>query len=221
MERRQQLLRSRTRRRRGLRPQRGDECAARVARDRGARRVRRRAGSRARRRSLHDLPARARPAAGRAAHEQHSGTSRQRADYPTFDGDTEWHPLVDGEAYFAELDAILQRAQAGDTVLIAGLEVDPALDLHGRHAGDPGYTPLGAQLAHLAARGVDVRLLIAGPGAGVVDPVERPGPVPRERGARRAAAHPARRRRRCPTACRPGAARLLRCACSVRTTRRR
>jgi phosphatidylserine/phosphatidylglycerophosphate/cardiolipin synthase-like enzyme len=83
-------------------------------------------------------------------------------DYPTFDGDTEWHPLVDGEAYFAELDAIFRRSGAGDTVLIAGLEVDPALDLHGRHSGDAGYTPLGDQLAHMAGRGVDVRLLIAG-----------------------------------------------------------
>ncbi len=86
----------------------------------------------------------------------------QARNYPTFDGDTEWHPLIDGEAYFAELDALLRRAQAGDTVLIAGLEVDPALDLHGRHDGDPGYAPLGSQLAQLAARGVDVRLLIAG-----------------------------------------------------------
>ena len=84
------------------------------------------------------------------------------ADYPSFDGDTEWHPLVDGQAYFAELDAVLQRAQAGDSVLIAGLEVDPGLDLHGRHPGDAAYTPLGEQLAQLAARGVDVRLLIAG-----------------------------------------------------------
>jgi phosphatidylserine/phosphatidylglycerophosphate/cardiolipin synthase-like enzyme len=83
-------------------------------------------------------------------------------DYPTFEGDTEWHPLVDGQAYFGELDAILRRAGAGDTVLIAGLEVDPALDLHGRHSGDAGYTPLGEQLAHMAVRGVDVRLLIAG-----------------------------------------------------------
>ncbi|HZZ97279.1 MAG TPA: hypothetical protein VFE19_09695, partial [Jatrophihabitantaceae bacterium] len=83
-------------------------------------------------------------------------------DYPTFDEDTEWRPLVDGEAYFAELDAIFGRAQAGDTVLIAGLEVDPALDLHGRHSGDAGYAPLGNQLAHMAGRGVDVRLLIAG-----------------------------------------------------------
>ena len=83
-------------------------------------------------------------------------------DCPTYVGDTEWHPLVDAEAYFTELDSHLLRASAGDTVLIAGLEIDPSIDLHGRSEDDPDYLALGDQLAQLAADGVDVRLLIAG-----------------------------------------------------------
>lgn len=83
-------------------------------------------------------------------------------DCPTFSEDTEWHPLVDGEAYFTELDAHFQRAGAGDTVLIAGLELDPQIDLRGRQDSDPDYLALGDQVVQLAANGVDVRLLIAG-----------------------------------------------------------
>ena len=83
-------------------------------------------------------------------------------DCPTYVDDTDWHPLVDGEAYFTELDVHLRRATAGDTVLIAGLEVDPSIDLQGRSEDDPQYLALGDQLAQLAAAGVDVRLLIAG-----------------------------------------------------------
>ena len=83
-------------------------------------------------------------------------------DCPTFVEDTEWVPLVDAEVYFGELDSRLRRADAGDTVLIAGLEIDPSIDLQGRSADDPGYLALGDQLAMLAADGVDVRLLIAG-----------------------------------------------------------
>ena len=64
-------------------------------------------------------------------------------DCPTFVDDTEWHPLVDGEAYLTELDALLRRAGAGDTVLIAGLEVDPFVDLAGRRRERPGVSAVG------------------------------------------------------------------------------
>ncbi len=83
-------------------------------------------------------------------------------DCPTFVDDTEWWPLVDGASYLTELDSHLRRATAGDSVLIAGLEVDPRVDLNGRRPGDADYLPLGEQLASLAATGVDVRVLIAG-----------------------------------------------------------
>jgi phosphatidylserine/phosphatidylglycerophosphate/cardiolipin synthase-like enzyme len=46
-------------------------------------------------------------------------------------------------------------------VWIAGLELDPALDLEGRAPDDPAYRPLGGLLAGLALRGVDVRVLLA------------------------------------------------------------
>jgi phosphatidylserine/phosphatidylglycerophosphate/cardiolipin synthase-like enzyme len=84
------------------------------------------------------------------------------SDCETHVDDTEWFPLLDGQTYFAELDAHLQRATSGDTVFVSGLEVDPDIDLRGRNEDDPGYLPLGRQLAELAARGVDVRILIAG-----------------------------------------------------------
>lgn len=84
------------------------------------------------------------------------------ADCPTFVENTEWRPLLDGAAYFSELGDHLRRATAGDTVLIAGLEVDPFVDLAGKHRGDPDYLALGDQLAALARNGVDVRVLVAG-----------------------------------------------------------
>lgn len=83
-------------------------------------------------------------------------------DCPTFVDDTEWYPLVDGQAYFDALDEQLRRAGRGDTVLIAGLEIDPSIDLRGRSPDDPGYLSLADRLARLAADGVDVRILIAG-----------------------------------------------------------
>jgi phosphatidylserine/phosphatidylglycerophosphate/cardiolipin synthase-like enzyme len=80
---------------------------------------------------------------------------------PTFVDDSQWHPLIDGAAYFAELAELVDSAGAGDTVWIAGLELDPSIDLAGRSPDDPGYRPLGELLAQLAARGVDVRVLLA------------------------------------------------------------
>lgn len=81
---------------------------------------------------------------------------------PVFEGDTEWTPLVDGVAYFAELADRLARVGPGDAVLVAGLQVAPDLDLHGRSAGDPGYRPLADLLAELAHDGADVRVLLSG-----------------------------------------------------------
>lgn len=81
---------------------------------------------------------------------------------PTFVGDSEWVPLIDGERYFAELDVALKDLGAGDAVLIAGLELDTDLDLCGRHAGEPGYRALGDRLLRAAAAGARVRVLLAG-----------------------------------------------------------
>lgn len=84
------------------------------------------------------------------------------SDCPTFFEDSEWRPLVDGEAYFSELSALLDGLGPGDGVVIAGLSVDPSLDLDGRLPADPGYAPLGERLARAAVAGATVRVLIAG-----------------------------------------------------------
>ena len=80
---------------------------------------------------------------------------------PTFVEDTSWEPLLDGARYLPALSDLLAAAGPGDAVTIAGLELDPAVDLHGRSPGDAGYEPLGERLAWMAANGVDVRVLIA------------------------------------------------------------
>lgn len=82
-------------------------------------------------------------------------------DCPTFVDDTEWHPLLDGATYFPELYACLVEAGQGDTVFVAGLELDPDIDLLGRADDDPDREPLGELLARIAARGADVRVLLA------------------------------------------------------------
>jgi phosphatidylserine/phosphatidylglycerophosphate/cardiolipin synthase-like enzyme len=79
-----------------------------------------------------------------------------------FEGDTEWTPFVDGVGYFTELAERLAAVGPGDAVLVAGLQVAPDLDLHGRTADDPGYRPLGDLLAELAHDGADVRVLLSG-----------------------------------------------------------
>ncbi len=84
------------------------------------------------------------------------------SDTQTYVGDSEWVPFVDGEHYFAELDEQLGKAGPGDTILASGLEIKPGIDLRGRPAGHPDQLPLGRQFAEAAARGADVRLLIAG-----------------------------------------------------------
>lgn len=82
-------------------------------------------------------------------------------DAPTFVDDSEWFPIVDGERYFAEVDAHLSKAGPGDTIFASGLEIDPYLDLCGRPSDHPDHLPLGRQFAEAAARGAEVRLLIA------------------------------------------------------------
>ena len=82
-------------------------------------------------------------------------------DCPTFVEDTSWEPLLDGAQYLPALSDLLAAAGPGDAVSIVGLELDPALDLHGREPGEPGYDPLGERLARMAAGGVEIRVLLA------------------------------------------------------------
>ncbi|HEU5267186.1 MAG TPA: phospholipase D-like domain-containing protein [Jatrophihabitans sp.] len=84
------------------------------------------------------------------------------ADCPTFLADTEWHPLLDGEAYFARLDELIADLGPDDAVLISSLVVDSSLDFNGRRPGEAGYLALGERLARAAAAGATVRVLIAG-----------------------------------------------------------
>ena len=83
-------------------------------------------------------------------------------DCPTFLDDTEWHPLLDGEAYYAQLEALLTDLGPDDAVLISSLAVDSSLDFGGRRPGDAGYLALGERLARAAAGGATVRVLIGG-----------------------------------------------------------
>ena len=82
-------------------------------------------------------------------------------DTETHVDDSEWVPIVDGERYFAAIDEHLRAAGPGDTILASGLEIDPHIDLCGRDRADPDHVPLGTQFAQAAARGAEVRLLIA------------------------------------------------------------
>ncbi len=81
---------------------------------------------------------------------------------PTFLDDTEWHPLLDGEAYFARLDEMVADLGPDDAVLISSLAVDSTLDFGGRRPGDVGYYALGERLAGAAAAGATVRVLVGG-----------------------------------------------------------
>jgi phosphatidylserine/phosphatidylglycerophosphate/cardiolipin synthase-like enzyme len=83
-------------------------------------------------------------------------------DTDTFVADSSWTPVVDGRQYFGELDEEFDKVGPGDTVLVSGLELNPYIDLCGRTENDPDYKPLGRQLVDAAARGAEVRLLIAG-----------------------------------------------------------
>ena len=81
-------------------------------------------------------------------------------DCPTFTEDSEWHPIVDGVAYFARLRELFDRAGPGDSVLITGLNLEPDMDLCGAEPGEPGYEALADRLARLVDSGVDVRVLL-------------------------------------------------------------
>jgi phosphatidylserine/phosphatidylglycerophosphate/cardiolipin synthase-like enzyme len=95
---------------------------------------------------------------------------------PTFVDDTEYVPLVDGAAYLPELARHLRAVRPGDAVFVAGLDMNPRIDLCGRQPADPGYCALGEQLAAAAASGVDVRVLLSGRVLGASIPWKGVGP---------------------------------------------
>jgi phosphatidylserine/phosphatidylglycerophosphate/cardiolipin synthase-like enzyme len=79
---------------------------------------------------------------------------------PTFVENTEWVPVVDGMAYFAQVLELLEQAGPGDSVFLTGLQIEPDMDLTGLRPSDEGYRPLSDRLAEKAAAGVDVRVLL-------------------------------------------------------------
>lgn len=81
-------------------------------------------------------------------------------DWPTFEEDSEWVPVVDGVDYFAQVLALVARAGPGDSVFATGLQIEPDMDLTGRGPGEPGYRSLTDLPAGKAAQGVDVRVLL-------------------------------------------------------------
>jgi phosphatidylserine/phosphatidylglycerophosphate/cardiolipin synthase-like enzyme len=70
--------------------------------------------------------------------------------------------VVDGQGWMFRMRELLSSAGPGDALYICGLQLDPDMDLTGRRPEEPGYEPLGELLASLAARGVDVRVVLAG-----------------------------------------------------------
>ncbi len=84
------------------------------------------------------------------------------AECPVFTEDSDWTPVVDGVDYFTEVAALLARVGPDDAVLVAGLQVSPDLDLHGRDEADPDHRPLADLLAEKAHDGADVRVLLSG-----------------------------------------------------------
>ncbi len=81
---------------------------------------------------------------------------------PTFVGDSTWDPVIDGVGYFTELQVAMAAAGPGDSILLSGLQMEPQMDLTGRHADDPAYRPVVDVLAEKASQGVDVRILLSG-----------------------------------------------------------
>jgi phosphatidylserine/phosphatidylglycerophosphate/cardiolipin synthase-like enzyme len=70
--------------------------------------------------------------------------------------------VVDGREWMLRMRELLAATGPGDAVYICGLQLDPDMDLTGREPQEPGYEPLGDLLAGLAAKGVDVRVVLAG-----------------------------------------------------------
>ncbi len=69
---------------------------------------------------------------------------------------------MDGGEYLPAVADAVERTRAGDALFVLGLQLDPDTDLRGRDPGEEGYLPVGEMLARAAARGVDVRVLLAG-----------------------------------------------------------
>jgi phosphatidylserine/phosphatidylglycerophosphate/cardiolipin synthase-like enzyme len=80
---------------------------------------------------------------------------------PAHREDSTVEAVVDGREWMLRMHELLSATGPGDAVYICGLQLDQDMDLTGRGPGEPGYEPLGELLAGLAARGVDVRVVLA------------------------------------------------------------
>jgi phosphatidylserine/phosphatidylglycerophosphate/cardiolipin synthase-like enzyme len=81
---------------------------------------------------------------------------------PVHREDSSVEVVVDGREWMLRMRELLCSTGAGDAAYVCGLQLDHEMDLTGRKPGEPGYEPLGELLAGLAARGVDVRVVLAG-----------------------------------------------------------
>ncbi|UQU67742.1 phospholipase D-like domain-containing protein [Couchioplanes caeruleus] len=70
--------------------------------------------------------------------------------------------IVDGRPWMLRMRELIRSTGPGDAVYICGLQLDHDMDLTGLAPGDPDHEPLGELLAASAARGVDVRVVLAG-----------------------------------------------------------
>ena len=81
---------------------------------------------------------------------------------PVHREDSTVEAVVDGREWMLRMREMLRSTGPGDAAYICGLQLNPEMDLTGRKPEEPGYEPLGEILAGLAARGVDVRVVLAG-----------------------------------------------------------
>jgi hypothetical protein len=81
---------------------------------------------------------------------------------PTYSGDTEIVPIIDGIAYLREIHGAIAACGSGDAIFILGLFVEHKMDLLGRDPAQPGFQELADLLAEKAYDGVDVRVVLAG-----------------------------------------------------------
>jgi phosphatidylserine/phosphatidylglycerophosphate/cardiolipin synthase-like enzyme len=77
-------------------------------------------------------------------------------------GRSEWTPLIDGCEYLPALAESIAGTGGGDHLFVLGLQLDPDVDLRGRDPSAPDWEPIRLTLAAAAARGVDVRVILAG-----------------------------------------------------------
>ena len=103
------------------------------------------------------------------------------SECPTFVDDTAWHPLLDGEAYFARLDEMVADLGADDAVLISSLAVDSTLDFGGRRPG--GFHPLRTHRQRRRGHPAAVGVLRRHPGLRAVLPQPHGRTGPRTLGA--------------------------------------